>query len=236
MKIIMRGVFATVVGIFIASFALGQVGAASFNQNDIIDDPIFDNTNAMTAPAIDNFLNSLPNSCISPNNGFTSTDPIGYTPSGGFTYGSPVTAGQVLSDAAQTYGLNPQVLLATLQKEESLVSGSAGCSASRYATALGYGCPDSGGSYSYSYGSGGNLLTPIYYSHGTPINAPSGTICVNTAAKVGFSEQVIHAAWLLKFGEQRSEGNVGWAVIKGNWDNSDDPQSCYAGPMIRALS
>jgi Ig-like domain from next to BRCA1 gene len=51
---------------------------------------------------------------------------------------------------------------------------------------------------------------------------------------------VIRAAWLLRFGEQRSKGNINWNVQLTNspepgdsWDNSDDPQTCYAGPMTQ---
>lgn len=228
--------------ILILSFNLAFVGlsSAAFNQGNLIDDQVFDNTGAMNTSQVNSFLNSLPNSCISQNNGFSAPDPTGYTLSGGFTYGGAVSAGQVITDAAQTYGLNPQVLLTTLQKEQSLVDGSAGCSASRYAKAVGYGCPDGGSSYSYSYGSGGTLLTPLYYINDVPVNSPGGTICVNSAAKVGFSEQIIHAAWMLKFAEQRSEGNIKWNVQFNNfpqagdvWNNSDDPQSCYSGPMTQ---
>ena len=203
--------------------------AATFNQNRIIDDGIFDSTNSMNASQIDAFLNSFPNSCISPNSGFRAIDPTGYSPVSGYAYGGFVTAGQVIYDAAQAYGLNPQVLLATLQKEQSLVVGGAGyCNNGdqhKYAAAVGYGCPDSGTTYSYS---GLNL----YQRNGITVTSV-GPTCVNTAIKAGFSQQIIRAAWLLKFGEQRSKGNIGWAVIKGSWDNSDDPQTCYGGPMTQ---
>jgi len=206
----------------------GSVSADSFNQNRIIDDSVFDNANIMNAGQIDNWLNNAFGSgvsCISTSHGFSAPDPIGYSPSSGFSYGGNVSAGQVIYDSAQAYGINPQVLLTTLQKEQSLVTGTAGCSTLQYAAATGYGCPDSGTTYSYS---GLNL----YSINGTTFTTVSGT-CVNTPQKAGFSQQVIRAAWLLKFGEQRSEGNINWAVIKGNWDNSDDPQTCYGGPMTQ---
>jgi hypothetical protein len=105
--------------------------------------------------------------------------------------------------------------------------GDAGCSTMRYTSAVGYGCPDGGSSYSYS-----GLNPALYYINGNPVTSVSGT-CVNSAAKSGFSQQIIRAAWLLKFGQQRSLGNTGWAVIGGNWDNSDDPPTCYGGPMTQ---
>lgn len=208
----------------IACFVFGNSASAlEFNRSRIIDDAIFDNSNSMSASAINSFLNQFPNSCISPNKGFQAREPIGYSPSDGFKYGNNVSAGQVIYAAAQAYGLNPQVLLTTLQKEQSLITGGAGCSTQRISKAVGYGCPDGGASYNYS---GVNLYT----LNGTTYTSVDGT-CVNSAVKVGFSQQIIRAAWFLKFAEQRSKGNIGWAVIKDQWDNSDDPQSCYSGPM-----
>lgn len=208
---------------------------AAFTANNLIDDFTFDDTTSMTASQIDAWLNSnFPNSCISTNHGFAAPDPTGYSPSTGFTYGGPVSAGRVIYDAAAAYGLNPQVLLTTLQKEESLVDGSAGCSTLRISASVGYGCPDGGTLYNYS-----NLNPAMYYINGTPVNSISGT-CVESSTDVGFAQQLIHASWLFKFGEQRSEGNTGWDVQAtnypqpgDNWNNSDDPQTCYSGPMTQ---
>ncbi|MDB5164318.1 MAG: hypothetical protein JWS12_936 [Candidatus Saccharibacteria bacterium] len=206
-----------------------SVSAATFNRNDIIDNAVFDKNNAMNAAQINNFLNNFPNSCISPNSGFQAIDPTGYSPSAGFSFGNFTTAGQVIYDAAQAYHINPQVLLVTLQKEQSLVNGGSSIcnspSQNQYAAAVGYGCPDGGHSYSYSN-------VNLYERNGVMVTNVSST-CVNSASKVGFTQQVIRAAWLLKFGEQRSQGNINWAEIHGNWNNSDDPQSCYSGPMTQ---
>lgn len=212
----------------VAVFALSIVtsfplSTSAFNQNNIMNDAVFSDYNSMNIQQIDSFLNSYPNSCISPNSGFSAIDPIGYNPSQSFLYGGNVSAGTVIFNAAQTYGINPKVLLVTLQKEQSLVQGDAGCSTNRIAKAMGYGCPDSGGSYSYN---GVNL----YSRNGTTFTSVSG-VCVNTAAKAGFTQQVIRAAWMLKYSEQRSKGNIGWAVIKGNWNNSDDLNATYSGNM-----
>ena len=198
------------------------------NNDYLLSDGVFDNANTMSAAHIDSWLNSnFPSSCISTNNGFTASDPTGYSPNPSqFFYSStPVSAGKIIYDAAQAYGINPQVLLTTLQKEETLVDGSAGCSSWRYASAVGYGCTDSGtNTHDYSYPNGG-LVTPLYYTNGNPINSISGS-CVNSGPKTGFSEQIIHAAWLLAFSRHKSEGDTGWAVIKGNWNNCDDNNTC----------
>ncbi len=206
-----------------------QIASADFTPNHIIDDGIFDNANTMTAAQIDAFLNQFPNSCISTNSGFQAVDPVGYSPSSGYKYGEYVSAGSVVYDSAQAYGINPQVLLATLQKEQSLVAGGTNfCSngdENKYAAAVGYGCPDSVNSYSYSGIS-------LYKRNGQIVSSVDVT-CVNSSTKAGFSQQVIRAAWLFKFGEERSKGNIKWAVIKPSWDNSDDLQSCYSGPMTQ---
>ncbi len=213
-------------------FSGGVAHASDFNPNNIIDDAVFNSVNTMNAAQIDAFLNTFASSCISPNSGFKAVDPTGYNPSQGYLYGGYVTAGQVIYDAAQVYGLNPRVLIVTLEKEQSLVTGRnnfAGyCNNGdqhKYAAAVGYGCPDSGTTYSYSGLS-------LYWRNGTVVSS-TGTTCVNSAAKAGFSQQVIRAAWLFKFGQQRSMGNTGWAVIQGSWNNSDDPQTCYSGPMTQ---
>lgn len=52
-----------------------------------------------------------------------------------------ITAAQMIYDVAQACHVNPQVMLVTLQKEQSLVTLSSP-SATRYQKAMGYGCPD----------------------------------------------------------------------------------------------
>lgn len=210
--------------IVLLCFGFTKSSSADFQANNLIDDSTFTNVNSMTANQIDAFLNNnFPSSCISTNSGFTAPDPTGYSPTTGFTYGSDVSAGKVIYDAAQAYGLNPQVILATLEKEESLVSGSNGCSTLQYSAALGNDCPDGGSYYNYSG-------IELYSKNGVPVTSVSGT-CVNSADSVGFSRQVITATWKLMFWQQHAIGNVNWAVIKTNWDNSDDVGACYSGPM-----
>ena len=185
--------------------------SAAFNQNLIMDDTVFNASGSMSAASIDSWLNNnFPSSCISTNNGFYSPDPTGYSPSTGFTYGGNVSAGRVIADAAQAYGLNPQVILATLQKESSVVSGTASYHCNYINTAMGYGCPD-----------GGSCPT-------------------DPATMSGFSKQVVIATWLFKFDQQRALGNTGWNIQYTNypqagdhWDNSDDPPTCYYGPMTQ---
>lgn len=225
----LRKLFSSVAVLFVVLSSLVVLPnsrvSATFNQNNLMSDSMFENSGTMMASDIDAFLNRYSGSCISTNHGFSAPDPTGYSPSGGFTYGSDVSAGTVIAHAAQAYSVNPQVILTTIQKEESLVTGDAGCSTLRYVAAMGNGCPDSGGGYNYSG-------FELYSLSGSPVTSVSGT-CVNDSKSVGFSRQVITATWKLKFFEQRSEGNVSWNVQKSGWDNSDDPQTCYRGPMTQ---
>lgn len=203
----------------------GSSAFALFNPNRLMDDYIFNNKDSMNAAQIDTFLNTK-GSCLSTNSGFSAPEPTGYSSSGGYTFGNNVSAGTVVYRAAQAYDINPQVLLTTLQKEQSLLT-STSCSTNTIAKAMGYGCPDSGGSYSYSN-------VNLYTRNGTAFTSVSG-ICVNSSLKVGFSQQIIRAAWLFKFSQQRSLGNTNWAIIRGSWDNSDDLSSCYSGPMTEGI-
>lgn len=198
-----------------------HTASAAFNGNRLIDDGIFSNISSMSAAQIDTFLNDH-GSCISPNSGFSAPDPTGYSPSSGYQYGGNVTAGTVIAHAAQAYDLNPQVLITTLQKEQSLIT-STSCTTNTISKAVGYACPDNIQSFDYS---GLNLYT----RSGVTYTSVTDT-CVNGAAKAGFTQQLIRASWLLKFGQQRALGNTNWAIVRGNWDNSDDLQACYSGPV-----
>lgn len=226
MKLYVRATLLLVVAIFCTSMLTGTAHAA-FDQNRIIDDAVFNSSSSMSASDIDAFLNAN-NSCISPNSGFRAIDPTGYSPSTGYQYGGNVTAGTVIAHAAQAYDLNPRVLLVTLQKEQSLITttpNSTNCSTRTISKSMGYACTDNVTAHSYT---GLNLYT----RNGTTYTAVDVT-CVEAAQKAGFTQQIIRAAWLLKFAQQRSLGNMNWAVIRGSWDNSDDLQSCYSGPVTQ---
>jgi hypothetical protein len=144
---------------------------ASFNSNNVMDDIVFTNVNSMGESAIQNFLNRWPSGCLT---NYQAPYPVDY-----FTFGGNVSAASVIYRAAQYWGLNPQVILATLQKESSVVTGDASYGCQYINTAMGYDCPDAGS-------------------------------CPVHASNLGFSQQVMHAAWQLRFNQERSYGNIGW--------------------------
>lgn len=126
-----------------ATFCLASPARAAFNNNRVMDDGVFDNSTTMDEASIQNFLNSFPNSCLK---NYQAPYPNDY-----FNYGGNVPAARVIKRAADLWGINPQVILATLEKEESLVRGNAGCADWRYNSAMGMGCPDGGGCPSPAY-------------------------------------------------------------------------------------
>ncbi len=140
--------------------------AASFEAGRIIDDSIFVNKNSMSVADIQNFLNSKVPTCNRWHAGFTGSSGTVYSPPwtclkeynenpttkqnniGQFNpNGSPVvvpgglSAAQIIWNAAQTYSINPQVILVTLQKETGLITDDWAASW-QYRTAMGFGCPD----------------------------------------------------------------------------------------------
>lgn len=153
------------------------VTAADWRAGNIIDDSIFYNKDAMNVTSIQAFLDSKVPVCDS--NGtkpYNGTTRAAYSQANGQTlpliclknyYEHPVTkqnnlqgqpivngalsAAQIISAAAQGYNINPQVLLALLQKEQSLVTDDWPW-ANQYRSATGYGCPDTAACDSQYYG------------------------------------------------------------------------------------
>ncbi len=158
----------------VASLAIcfAKTGSAhAWTNNRLADDAIFDNVNSMSTSSIQSFFNGFPNSCLK---NYQSPEPQSW-----YDFGGNVSAAQVIYKAAQYWGLNPQVIITTLEKEESLVSGGAGCPAWRYNSAMGYDCPDGGA-------------------------------CPRNPSNAGFSRQVMHASWQLKFNKERAYGRTTW--------------------------
>lgn len=106
---------------------------AKFRAENIIDDSVFQNVNTMSPTAVQQFLNDRNSVCLR----------AYQTPSilGNNNYGGNVSAAQAVVQAAQLWNINPQVLLVTMQKENSLITRTS-CPDYVYRTSLGVGCPD----------------------------------------------------------------------------------------------
>jgi hypothetical protein len=135
-------------------FAVGQAvlltkhadaaNTSNFNPEYIISDTNFTNKNSMTVDQIQQFLQSKNSVCLTQLKTLslndTNNDGLGDEPYGK-GINEQVSAAQLIWQAAQLYNVNPQVILATLQKEQGLITRT-DCPDWRYNTALGYGCPD----------------------------------------------------------------------------------------------
>jgi hypothetical protein len=97
--------------------------AQSFNENSIIPDKVLTNSKSMTSQEVQNFLETKNSVLAKPYNG---------------QYPS-----QLIINTAEKYNINPMVILATLQKEQGLISKKT-ASTHTLDWALGVGCYDSG--------------------------------------------------------------------------------------------
>ena len=113
----------------------GSVFAASFDPSLIVSDAFFNNSSTMDVQAIQHFLERRSSILAS-----APSNRLGAGANGR-------SAARIIFDAAQNVGgnsINPQVLLVTLQKEQSLITRSS-ASNRTLDQAMGYGCPDGAG-------------------------------------------------------------------------------------------
>ncbi|WOF24164.1 procyclic acidic repetitive family protein [Microbacterium betulae] len=140
--------------------ALGRASAASlvgFDAGNIVSDAVFYNGTAMSSTQIQAFLKSKVPTCRS-----------GYTCLKDFTTTTTTraadaycakpyqgakneTAARIIAKVAQACGINPQVLLVMLQKEQGLVTHT-WPSSWRYTIAMGMACPDTSACDTRYYG------------------------------------------------------------------------------------
>lgn len=172
---------------------LAAVSANNFNAGNIIDDSVFYNKDAMSASDIQRFLNQLIPNCNTWNSA-SFVDGSGQTvgapyvclnnyhenpttketsfEKGGGAFAGGMSASQIIYNASQTYGINPQVLLVMLKKESlGPLTSDTWPTKYQYKFAMGYACPDSG---------------------------PGNTANCDEK-KAGFYNQINLAAWQLKY-------------------------------------
>lgn len=109
---------------------------------------------------------------------------------GGGAFAGGVSAANIIYNAAQTYGINPQVLLVLLKKESAgPLTADSWPLKNQYTYAMGYGCPDTG---------------------------PGNSANCNTQ-RAGFYKQMTTAAWQLKYYKDNSNSyryKIGWNDIQ----------------------
>lgn len=123
--------------------------ASAYQHGNLIDDSVFLDARSMNASQIQSFLNSK--SGVLKSRSFKldcDADGIGGAAKqlyigAGAPCGSTIPASQIIYYTAQVYGVNPKVIIATLQKEQSLITDS-NPSNRAINQAMGYACPTSG--------------------------------------------------------------------------------------------
>jgi hypothetical protein len=194
---------------------------AAANPNDLISDSVFENTSSMSVSQINSLINSYGGSCIG--GSFTTADPHGWdnVNNSGYVYGGNVSGAQAIDSIALNYHLNPQVIITTLQKEQSIVSGGAGC----------YALPNPATAQPMTNACGNGTLncTNACPYNGGCMNIAMSYGCPNycNVNDEGFSSQLTLGSWLLRFAEERSYG-----ILTGytGFENGDQNFS-YGGPM-----
>lgn len=129
-------VTAILAGVLIGS--VSQAFAATYDPLDIIPYDTWRASGSMTAADIQAFLDSK----AGPLKSYSTTlyhDTSILNVSAPTEHAARKTAAQIIWDAANAFNLNPKVLLATLQKEQSLIEVSNGHNTSRLRRAMGYG-------------------------------------------------------------------------------------------------
>jgi hypothetical protein len=129
-----------------------RTATAGYDNGKLIDDGIFLNSSTMSKEAIQSFLVSKNSGLASQSFTFNCNPNInGLGPAGAQAYtnagapcGQSALASTFIYYASQIYGINPQVILATIQKEQSAITSQT-LTSWQINQAMGYGCPDLGG-------------------------------------------------------------------------------------------
>jgi len=121
--------------------------STSFDPGMIISDAVFYNTKAMTAADIRTFINDKGAACTSPaclrSLKLTTTSKVADQYCAAYQGGTNEDVAAVLQRLSVACGINPQVMLVTLQKESALLTRT-DVSMSTYVAAYGWHCPDTG--------------------------------------------------------------------------------------------
>jgi len=132
----------------------------AFDAGYIISDALFYDSGTMSAAAIQSFLVKKGSSCVTTAANIclkdfrqtTTTRAADTRCTRTYTRATNETAAQIIAKVASSCGINPQVLLVMLQKEQGLVTGSKNLTAAVYKKAMGFGCPDTAACSALYYG------------------------------------------------------------------------------------
>ncbi|MGY1662198.1 hypothetical protein ACI78Q_13355 [Geodermatophilus sp. SYSU D00705] len=144
------------------SLAEAAVDTSQFRAGNIISDQLFFDGGAMSAADVQAFLNSKNPNCVGGGDGTpclknfrqdTWTRPADASCAGTYQGAAQETAATIIAKVGQACGISQRALLVILQKEQGLVTASGGgLYATRYRSAMGYGCPDTAACDTQYYG------------------------------------------------------------------------------------
>ncbi|AEE46625.1 hypothetical protein [Cellulomonas fimi] len=133
-----------------------------FDPGLIISDALFYDSRTMSAGAVQSFLDTKGARCVPAADGTpclrqytesTSSRAADARCTKPYQGAANESAAQIITKVAEACGINPQVILATLQKEQGLVTASgSSLTPTRYRSAMGFGCPDTAACNSLYYG------------------------------------------------------------------------------------
>ncbi|WP_324274279.1 hypothetical protein [Blastococcus brunescens] len=131
--------------------------AADFDPGNLISDSVFFNPTTMTAHEVQSFLSNRGAACVAGEQAclkdYTTTTGA-RVPDGlcqGYQGGLVQSAAQIIAGTAHSCGINPQVLLVLLEKEQRLVTRTKPTN-TNYRSAVGFGCPDTAACDAQYYG------------------------------------------------------------------------------------
>ncbi|MBN9178529.1 MAG: hypothetical protein J0I43_14345 [Microbacterium sp.] len=129
------------------STPVAAANASDWDPGNIISDALFYDSNAMSAPEIQAFLNARVPTCRTTevpclkDYAQSTDDRVSDRYCNGYVGRSRETAAQIIDNVARSCGISQKVLLVLLEKEQSLVTSSRPNQWS-YTAATGQGCPD----------------------------------------------------------------------------------------------
>ena len=126
-----------------------------FEPGNIISDSIMYDASTMNASTVQSFLEARGAACVAAAGSTCIKNYRESTPSraatamcpGAYAGTSDERAADIIAKVSVACGINPQVLLVTLQKEQGLITSTAGKTPYTYSRALGFGCPDNVGGW-----------------------------------------------------------------------------------------
>jgi len=119
-KLLTAVVFLLVVGaVAILPHGTSFAFSPNYNSSNLIDNPTLLNNATMSASAIQNFLSNIGSGLA----GYSDVEACDSAIAPYYIHcGQTLSAAQLVYDAAQAYGINPEAILSTMQKEQSLVT------------------------------------------------------------------------------------------------------------------